>query len=120
MPFSYHDTVNENGETLDNYEAKAQTQEEIILAFFRQNPGIHFTPFQILEQCTFTKHEALFRKDIKPPITSVRRAITNLEHSFRGQEFGIKKSEKKKKGDYGRDNLTWFYAPQRIQAKLFL
>lgn len=109
--FSYHDTVDEKGETLDLYEYKAKTQDSIVLKFFMSNPGIHFTPFDILEQC--------YMGCQKPPITSVRRAITNLERGFSGYEFGVKKSDKKKKGDYGRNNHTWYYIPQRIQTTLF-
>lgn len=111
MGFSYHDTVDTKGATLDSYEEKAKTQEEIILGFMRQNPGILFTPFDIMEQCYLGCKQ--------PPITSIRRAITNLEHSFKNQPFGIRKSTKKKKGDFGRDNYCWVYVPQSIQKDLF-
>lgn len=111
MGFSYHDTVDEKGATLDSYEEKAKTQEEIILGFMRQNPGILFTPFDIMEQCYLGCKQ--------PPITSIRRAITNLEHSFKNQPFGMRKSTKKKKGEFGRDNYCWVYIPQAIQKDLF-
>lgn len=114
MPFSYHDTTDQKGKTLDTYEEKAKSQEEHILRFFRENPGVHFSPFDILTNC----YVGIVNPP--PPITSVRRAITNIEHQFQGLDYGVRKSDKKKKGKYGRDNYMWYYVPQRIQKDLFL
>lgn len=108
--FSYHDTVDEKGKTLDAYEEKAVDQESVILEFFRLNPGLCYTPFEVLDKCF---------KENKPPITSVRRAITNLEHKHRDQPFGVRKSEVKRKGEYGRNNHVWYYVPELRQTKLF-
>lgn len=109
--FSHHDTTNEKGATLDLYEEKAVDQESVVLEFMRLHPGIGYTPFEILEKCFFWPH--------KPPITSVRRAITNLEHKHRDQPFGVRKSTIKRKGEFGRDNYVWFYLPELRQTKLF-
>lgn len=108
--FSYHDTTNEKGKTLDAYEEKAVDQESVILEFLRLHPGIGYTPFQVLNCCFNTK---------KPPITSVRRAITNLEHKHKDQPFGVRKSTIKRKGEFGRNNFTWYYVPELRQTKLF-
>jgi len=112
MPFSYHDTVDERGKTLDAYEEKAVDQETVILEFFRRYPGLCYTPFEILNFCFGGKLNP-------PPITSVRRAITNLEHKHRDQPFGVRKSTVKRKGEFGRNNFTWYYVPQLMQTKLF-
>lgn len=110
MGFSYHDTVDTKGATLDSYEEKAVDQESVILEFFRLHPGLYYTPFEVLDKCF---------KENKPPITSVRRAITNLEHKHRDQPFGVRKSTGKRKGEFGRNNFTWYYVPQLMQSKLF-
>lgn len=107
---SHFNTTSEKGKTLDLYEEKAVDQESVILEFLRLHPGIGYTPFQVLDCCFSTK---------KPPITSVRRAITNLEHKHRDQPFGVRKSTIKRKGQFGRDNWTWFWLPQLTQTKLF-
>lgn len=107
--FSYKDTVDAKGKTLDLYEEKAVDQESVILEFLRLHPGIGYTPFQILEKCFSGKI----------PITSARRAITNLEHKHKDQPFGVRKSTIKRKGEFGRDNYTWFWLPQLTQTKLF-
>jgi hypothetical protein len=109
MSFSYHDSVDEKGATLDLYEEKATDQESVILEFLRLHPGVGYTPFEILEKYP----------NPKPPITSVRRAITNLEHKHKDQPFGVRKSTTKRKGEYGRDNFVWFYLPELRQTKLF-
>lgn len=111
MTFSYHNTVNESGKTLDLYEEKSVDQESVILEFLRLHPGIGYTPFELLEKCFFWPH--------KPPITSVRRAITNLEHKHRDMPYGVRKSQQKRKGEFGRDNFTWHYVPELRQSKLF-
>lgn len=107
---SYHDTVDERGQVLDTYEEKAKSQDEAVLAFFKRNPGILFTPFDVLEQC--------YMGCKQPPITSIRRAITNLEKRFENNDHGVRKSRKKKKGDYGRNNHCWVYVPKTIQKSL--
>lgn len=75
---SYHNTTNET-DRLEEYEQKAQTQEEKVLAFFRDrqfNAG--YTPSSI--------HDAVFplipsSNRPRVPIQSVRRALTNLTNA---------------------------------------
>lgn len=64
---SFHNTIGLKGQELVNAAAQAQTQERRILAFFRERPGRLFTPEDLL---------AIMPP--RTPITSVRRAMTNL------------------------------------------
>jgi len=109
--FSYHDTTDQKGVTLDIKEAKAVSQEKVILAYMRANPGIHYSPFDILENC--------YMGCKQPPIGSIRRALTNLTTKFADHDYGIRRSDKKKMEVYGSENFLWYYVPQRIQTDLF-
>lgn len=63
----FHNTINETGEKLTELKQNAKTQQEKILNHFFRNHGHMYTPFDIQ---TYVLPFA--------PITSVRRAITNL------------------------------------------
>lgn len=67
MRRSYYNTNREEGEVLELSDLTAKSQEEEVLAFFRQHPEGKFARFQIndfvLPRCRYT---------------SVQRAITNL------------------------------------------
>lgn len=67
---SFHNTNNEQGETLYKSIEKARTQEDEILGYFEYHKGKSFSPEQIW-------------KTILPncPLTSVRRAMSNLTHA---------------------------------------
>ena len=67
----YYNTNNESSSTLKRSKRRAASQEEIILDLFKRNPNFHMTPFDIQEALT-----NLY--DLDAPITSVRRAITDL------------------------------------------
>lgn len=90
MMDSHHNTTYETGATLDLFEVKAQTQESIILRFFlRTNRA--WSPSQV--HCrTLPGH----------PLTSVRRAITNLERNGH-----LIKTDRKVQGVYGRPEHVW-------------
>ena len=90
---SFHNTTMEFGNTLIDYTEKAISQQEEVLSFFKKNQNKYFTPFQINKLVLPTA-----------PITSVRRAITNLTNS----NYLIKTSSKKL-GEYGRDNYLWTF-----------
>lgn len=104
MSDSYFNTTNETGETLKEYEEKCRGQEAIVLEFFKSRTGFRYTPFDVLN----------LRFDSNTPITSVRRAITNL--TKRGL---LVKTEKKVKAQYGKENYLWQYNNKREQIKLF-
>ena len=66
MSTSFHNTINLTGPELRSAQSSAKSQEAEILKLFRQG-------WQ-----TFTPSEVLRKLDTKAPITSIRRAITNL------------------------------------------
>ena len=69
MPEAYYNTNNETGTTLKKSEGKALTQEDIILAYFEKHPNSRFPAHSVLAAWFFDA----------TPLTSIRRAITNLE-----------------------------------------
>ena len=91
---SYHNSVPERDEQkLGQYEKQAQKQDEIILALFKKHRFQDFTPVQI--------HMMIGQKW---PLTSVRRAITNLTKAGK-----LVITDNKRPGLYGRENNTWQY-----------
>lgn len=93
-PAKFHNTVGIQGEFLFEAEQRCESQQEKVLTFFKNHPGMGFTPFDV--------HKALF--DSKTPITSVRRAITNLQRAG-----WIIKTDMKVIQQYGMVNHKWIY-----------
>lgn len=94
---SYHNTTDLAGDELADATTAAATQEDLILTFYERNRGGLFTPSQVLDHLFFALRGA--------PITSVRRAISNLTR--RGL---LVKTETKREGRYGRAEYCWTYA----------
>ena len=93
MNGTFYNTTGEKGETLEESKRAVSRQEDIILGFFRDHPRKHFTPFEV-----WSSIPAL----ANVPITSIRRAITNLtESGF------LRKLDTKRTGDYGKVNHLW-------------
>lgn len=92
---AYYNTTNEKGEKLKEYQAKALTQKEMITRHFLKNKGKEFSPSEVWQK--------LF--DIFTPITSIRRAISDLT-----DEGILVKTQNQKKGLFGRKEHTWKYA----------
>lgn len=91
---THFNTTKESGQTLINFCDKAKSQQEIILEFMKNNPRQAFTPFDILK--------ALFSPNV--PVTSIRRAMSNLS------EAGlIIKTSMKVLEQYGKVNFKWVY-----------
>ena len=100
---SFHNTTNESGATLEDYESKALTQDEAILAYFHKYDNLGVTPERVLRH--FKIMEKLSeRKWHNTPITSIRRSFSNL--SF-GLNPKIRKTDKMIMGDYGRKVYVW-------------
>ncbi len=93
VELDFHNTINESGERLTELKKNAKTQQEKILQYFFQNSIYCFTPFEI-------------QAHVLPnnPITSIRRAITNLTT----QGHLIKDSEQKVE-KYGVKNNYWSF-----------
>jgi hypothetical protein len=102
MLTSYHTTTPDPQRVIDRYEAKAQHQDEIVLAWFKRNPLALATPEEVW-------HAVL----PQAPLTSVRRALTNLTN--RGL---LLKTDHTRTSQYGRNAHTWcLHRPK--QAGLF-
>ena len=88
---SYYNTNAESGARLGVSERKALSQEAVIERFFRLRPRGRYGPADVqdmvLSRC---------------PITSIRRAITNL--TTRGI---LIKTDHKHRGKYGKQEHTW-------------
>ena len=92
--FDFYNTINDPPETLIIDRKNANSQQSRIYTFFRQNHPMAFTPFDIQKLVFHGTH----------PITSIRRAMTNLT------KMGyLIKTDIKKPGDYGKDNYLWKY-----------
>ena len=90
---NYHNTVPETGEKLQEYQRKAVTQQEEIMFIFKFELE-KASPKQIYYHCLAYGHNW--------PITSIRRAISNLEASG-----FLEKTGERVPGIYDRDENVW-------------
>jgi len=93
MNEDFYNTIYESGTSLTKLRRNAEAQQEKILWFFYINKGKSFIPFEI-------------QKQVLPgaPITSVRRAITNLT-----KEGQLSKTNFQVEEQYGVKNFKWRY-----------
>jgi len=91
LTMDYHNTNNESGSTLRTSQKKAAKQQDVILDLFYWHPEMCLTPFEVQ---TLT--------ELKSPITSIRRAITNLAEAGK-----LIRTDKMRLGIYGKQNHTW-------------
>jgi Fe2+ or Zn2+ uptake regulation protein len=90
----YHNTNKESGKKLITSKTKASKQELKVLKFFQSNNSTErYTPEDILNNVDFGK---------EVPITSVRRAITNLTNAGY-----LRKTEVMRTGQFGKQIHTW-------------
>ncbi len=102
---SYHNTTGSDGDELDEYEGKAKSQESRIMGFYNERyHDLGFTPSEIRARVF----------DDKPPITSVRRAMTNLTNAGR-----LVKTEQQRRGPEGRPEHVWRLPGPPEQTNLF-
>lgn len=87
---SYHNTNNERGKQLAESEAKAQTQDESVLAIFKK--GIGYTASEVWDEYG----------NWIAPLTSIRRAITNLMNAGI-----IEKTDEQRPGIYGKAEYVY-------------
>jgi len=96
---TYFNTTHEANPQLALFRQAAIRQEDVILRFFRQHAGILYTPSQInglLPQA---------------PLTSIRRALTNLT-----TQGWLIKTAIKRTGSWGRPEGTWMYPQDKARA----
>jgi len=89
----FYNTVPLTGEMLIKFQEKAFKQQEIVLSFFQKHPERSFTPIEV--------HYHLWKAKYTYPLTSVRRAITNLTSEGKLVMVGRKMEQ------YGSPNNTW-------------
>ena len=87
---SYYTTTSEKGQELKSSHSKARTQEEKIYSFFLTY-GQPLSPSMVLDKL-----------NLDCPITSVRRAMTNLTENKK-----ITKTDEYVKGLYGKREHLW-------------
>ena len=104
---AYHNTTDET-KNLNEYEAKARKCDLFVLNFMKKHPGQSFTPAEVWK--------AIDPDGLKP-VTSIRRAMSNLTDA--GLILHRVEKWNQKIGLYGRLNTTWVYPETPYQQKLF-
>jgi hypothetical protein len=100
---AYYNTNHETGDTLKQSWEQTENQEDLILKYFRDNYERSFSPETIHEQVLPTV-----------PITSVRRAITNLT-----DKGHLLKTPEMVEGKYGKKIHTWRAILSQEQLTIF-
>ena len=99
----FHNTTESTQPELGKYREKVQSQEEQILSYMRYY------------ECSVSPSQARLSIFLdRCPITSVRRALTNLTDSG-----DLVKTEKQVKGPYGRPEFQWRLADKYRQREMF-
>jgi Fe2+ or Zn2+ uptake regulation protein len=98
--WTYFNTNDLRGEQLKEARAKVTGQSLEILNVFAFNPQVEFTPWEINE-----------RTNRDYPITSIRRAISNLEK----QGYLMKTGNTVEAGPYRSQNYTWKLNPKNLK-----
>ena len=89
----FYNTTNTTNSTLKVYQQKELKQREVIHNFFKANPKLELTPFEVMTMIN------------KPYIiTSVRRTMTDLTYKYNVLE---KVEDKRRMGLHGRENCLW-------------
>ena len=89
----YYNTNDETGEGLQHSRQNSERQMDVVYRVFESNPNMTLTPFEI---STATGQNW--------PITSIRRAITDLTNAGK-----LEKTEEKRMGPYGKQTYCWKY-----------
>lgn len=102
---SYHQTQGWlSTDQAERYQSAAVTQEAKVLEFFRARPGVPYSPERINELVLPTA-----------PLTSVRRALTNLT-----AQGALVKMDACTSGKYGRPVGMWVLAEAERQGQMRL
>jgi len=89
----FYNTNNETGDSLNNSRKNTEKQSDVIYRVFQANPNMGLTPFEV---------ESAVGNNW--PITSIRRAITDLT-----SEGKLEKTEETRMGPYGKQTYCWKY-----------
>lgn len=102
MTQHYYNTANLAGEALVQRELRAGTQDAAIFDFFQARPGQRFTPSEV-------------SKLVLPgaPITSARRAITDLTAEGR-----LRKCQEQKAGPHGDPEHCWMLRTDPVPVEV--
>ena len=102
---SYYNTNREKGEELETSKERALRQQNRILSFFLSFPDSSFSPEEVWKTIYFDE----------TPITSIRRAITNLTDAGK-----LIKTQEMKVSSYGKKCHSWKAVIRKpIQQELF-
>ena len=91
----YYNTNKESGSVLKNSFDSTKKQEELVLAVFETYPKENLSPDEV-------QGFLLDHAEVTYPITSIRTSITYLT-----SENKLKKTDKMKKGVWGKQTHTW-------------
>lgn len=91
----YYNTTKTTANKLKKFVKNNKGQNKLILELFKINPKLELSPFEVQ---TALKRLRL----LNAPITSIRRAITDLT-----TEGGLTRTATRKLGPYGRDSFCW-------------
>jgi hypothetical protein len=97
---TFFNTIEETGQNLVQSTKKAKNQQDIIYRYFVQT-NRPLSPSMVLNEL-----------DLNCPITSIRRAITNLTDSGK-----IIKTNQYVKGNYGKLEHLWELATEPIEKQ---
>jgi hypothetical protein len=89
---TFFNTIHETGNKLRQSIQTTVTQEQKVLDYFLRHPDMEFTPAEVFSAGVCGS----------APITSVRRAITNLT-----KDMLLTRCNSQKAGLYGKVNFTW-------------
>ncbi len=103
MSAAFHNTTHSSGAELALYESTAKNQDVAVLAIFRSRMREALTPSQVWGLI-----------DTRAPLTSIRRAITNLTNAG-----FLVKTERQDRGPYGKPEHLWRYIPPEQQLDMF-
>ena len=96
---NYYNTTKEKGKDLEQYQAKAKTQDQKILDIFKR----HKAEYSASQIWGMLSREC--------PITSVRRSLSNLSKEFDALGYQVDnlliKTENKIKGIYSRNEYKY-------------
>tara|TARA_R110000823_G_scaffold225280_2_gene353103 strand:- start:285 stop:599 length:315 start_codon:yes stop_codon:yes gene_type:complete len=98
---AFHNTTNEVGAKLAQSTSKALTQDECVLAYFKERDELGATPERVLRHFKIMEKLSSNRWS-NTPITSIRRSFSTLKK--RGL---IYKTDLMIMGDYGKEIHVW-------------